>query len=80
MNVILKGLPINLSRDPLDPSEDIRRFSKMDQMGKIVLMGSSRKAHVDLRDVEPQFRCNEEVDAEIHFFCSLSRRIENSIA
>jgi hypothetical protein len=46
----------------------------------MVLMGSARKAHIHLRDVELQFRSNEEVDAEIHFFCDSPRRLEESIA
>ena len=46
----------------------------------MVLMSSAGEAHIDLRDIELEFRSNEEVDAEIHFFWNPSRRIEDSIA
>jgi len=46
----------------------------------MVLMSSAREANVDLREIKLQFRSDEEVDPEIHFFRYLSKRIENSIA
>ena len=46
----------------------------------MVLMGSARKAHIDLRKIKLQFRTDQEIDAEVHFFQDLSKRVGSSIA
>ncbi len=66
VDVVLKCFSINLTRDPFNSSEDIGGLSKMDQVGEMILVRPTWKAHIDFHHVEPEFRGDEEIDAEIH--------------
>jgi hypothetical protein len=39
----------------------------MDQVGKVILMGSAGETYIHLHQVEFQFGGNEKVNPEIHF-------------
>ena len=67
VEVALECFPIDLTGGPFNPPEDVRGLSKINQVGKMVLMCSARKTYVDFRDIKLKLSGNQKIDAEIHF-------------
>jgi len=67
MKVISKILSVDPQGGLFDSRKNIGRPSQMDQMSKMVFLGPSWKAYIDLHHIGFQLRANQKINSEIHF-------------